>query len=260
MRKRRRRYVSRRRRQERRKDLARRAVILTVVLLLAGLAMAPQLRSALVGGARRAARSVQAAVTLEEAQAEVTLPAMKVYALQLGAYDNGEHAQLELERLLAQGVPCMIWQREQMRLICDAAQSRDVLSTEAAQGHDAWTVEEEAPEVLLRIGADASQVDAVRELLLLPDELFAALKDGGEALDALTQRTRELAVQAQQAHPENLLYMQLAQSLLNWCTLMDQSEAAYGETAARAYARATMCTLCCELRQTLIAQSEASTA
>ena len=65
------------------------------------------------------------------------------------------------------------------------------------------------------------------------------------------------------AHPESALYTQLAQSLVNWCTLMEQTRQETDEAAARRYAAVTICTLCRELRivianQPASAQSTAS--
>ena len=99
----------------------------------------------------------------------------------------------------------------------------------------------------------------MRTLLLLPDELLSALS-GEEVLTGLLERTRSQAVAALHAHPEHELYTQLAQSLCNWCALIEGTLETQGEAAARSYARVTVCTLCYELRRTLIAQSEESTA
>ena len=63
--------------------------------------------------------------------------------------------------------------------------------------------------------------------------------------------TRETAERALRAHPQNTIYTQLAQSLLNWCALMEQTMQAQTQAAAAAYARVTMYMLCRELRLTL---------
>ena len=57
------------------------------------------------------------------------------------------------------------------------------------------------------------------------------------------------ARRAVSAHPENTLYTQLAQSLVNWCALMEETP-----TGTRPYARATMALLCRELRRALVNQ------
>ena len=191
-------------------------------------------------------------------EAQLTLPELRVYALQLGVYDSGERAQAEMQRLTEGGVPCVIWQREQMRIVCDAALSRDALDVRTVQAIEAYAIAETLPEVVLRVEADSAALEGVRTLLLLPDELLGALA-GDEPLTALLERTRAQAEAALAAHPEHVLYTQLAQSLCNWCALIEGTRSVQGETVARGYARATVCTLCYELRRTLIAQSEEST-
>ena len=62
---------------------------------------------------------------------------------------------------------------------------------------------------------------------------------------------RETAARALTAHPQSAVYTQLAQSLVNWCALMEQTMQAQTQTAAAAYARVTMYMLCRELRLTL---------
>ena len=252
--------VSRRRREERRRTVKRRALIAAGVLLLAGMAMAQPLRESLLSAVRRAVDAVQAAALSSSAQAQVTLPRRTVYALQLGAYDNGKHAQDELVRLSEEGVLSVIWQREQMRLVCDASESKGKLEVDAAGGRDAWVISEEMPEVALRVSAGAASLDAVRSLLLLPDALFLKLCVGEKPLGETVAYAREAALPAQSAYPDNALYTQLAQSLVNWCNLMAGTIESHGEAAAKSYARVTMCTLCRELRLALTGQSEASTA
>lgn len=245
------------------RTLRRRVLIAAGIVLLAGLAMPQELRTTLMDAARRGLHAVQVFALPQGAQAEITLPEMNVYALQLGAYDSGERAQDELTRLGGEGTLCVIWQREQMRLVCDAAQRKGSLAAEAAQGHDAWVIEEKMPEVVLRVNADTAALEAVRELITLPDLLFAKLCTGGEELQQLTQQTREKASRALSEHPDHLLYAQLAQSLSNWCALIEEMQRAYGEARALCYARVTICTLSYELRQVLIeagVQSAASTA
>lgn len=238
--------------------IRRRAMIAGGVLLLAAMAMAQPLREGIADIAARGMDAVQTLAWSYAAQAQITLPERTVYALQLGAYDNGEHAQREMVRLCGGGTLCVIWQRAQMRLVCDAAESRERLNMDAAQGADAWVIRDELPKVVLRIDADAGAIDAVRDLLTLPDTLFAALGAQEEEFAALVASAREAAQKAQGAHPENALYTQLAQSLVNWCNLMDSTVSSHGEAVARSYARVTMYTLCCELRQALIAESTAS--
>ena len=225
---------------------------LLAALMVAGLgvlAMAPGLRAHLSGMLKAAQVLKQ-----EESQAEITLPAMTVYALQLGAYDNGEHAQAHQTRLQQSGIPCAIWQREQMRLVCDAAIARSSLDVKSAMGEEAWVVADALDEVTLRIRTESTHIAAAHTLLTLPDRLFEALGRGERELTMLIEETRETAQAAVHAHEENLLYTQLAQSLINWCALMEHAIEAYPKENAMAYARVTMCTLCSELRRVLTAQ------
>ena len=255
---RRRRTRSTWRQREARRRRRRRLCIAAAVALLAVAAMAPQAREALFTWAQRGVTAV-AAVLPRSGEAQVTLPQRRVYALQLGVYDSGERAQGELQRLTEEGVPCVIWQREQMRIVCDAALSREALEDAAAQGREAYVTEETLPEVVLRVEAQSGALSGVRELLLLPDSLLAALSGEG-ALAGLLESTRVQAASALSAHPEHALYTQLAQSLCNWCALIESTLEAKGEAVARSYARATICTLSYELRRVLTEDSAASTA
>lgn len=244
------------------RTVRRRVMVAAVVALLAGMAMTPQLQQSLREFVRQSARAVQTLALPQETQDEITLPRMTVYAMQLGAYDNGERALAQQKQLAAGGINCVIWQRIQMRLVCDAALRREALRAEAAMGLDAWIIEEELPEIMMRVSAGAQEMDAVRALLTLPDARFAQLC-AGEPLAPLIESTRRQAEAALAAHPEHALYAQLAQSLVSWCRLMDDALAVQSEAAAVQYARVTMCTLCYELRQALLsdaAQSAASTA
>ena len=250
--------VSRRRREERRRAVKRRAMIAAGVLLLAGMAMAEPLRESLLVTAQRAVGAVQTMAVSGSAQAQVMLPNRTVYALQLGAYDNGKHAQDELVRLSEEGVLGVIWQREQMRLVCDASGSKGKLEADAAGGRDAWVISEELPQVALRISAGTTDLDAVRSIILLPDALFEKLCAGAEPLGETVAYAREAALPAQNAYPDNALYTQLAQSLVNWCGLMDRTLEQADEADARSYGAVTMCMLCRELRQALSASSTAS--
>ena len=246
------------RQREARRRRRRRLCIAAAVAMLAVVAMAPQLRGELAAWARRGLAAVPALIP-RSGEAQVTLPERRVYALQLGVFDSGERAQTELQRLTDDGVPCVIWQREQMRIVCDAACAREALDVASPQGREAYVIGEALPEVVLRVEAQSGALGDVRTLLLLPDELLSALS-GEEVLTGLLERTRSQAVAALHAHPEHELYTQLAQSLCNWCALIEGTLETQGEAAARSYARVTVCTLCYELRRTLIAQSEESTA
>ena len=255
---RRRRTRSTWRQREARRRRRRRLWIAAAVAMLALAAMAPQLRGKLTAWARSGVQAVSSRLP-RSGEAQVTLPERQVFALQLGVYDSGERAQSEQQRLMAAGVPCVIWQREQMRIVCDAALSREALADAAAQGREACVTEETLKDKNSPFARIPAALEGVRTLLLLPDELLGALA-GDEPLTALLERTRAQAEAALAAHPEHVLYTQLAQSLCNWCALIEGTRSVQGETVARGYARATVCTLCYELRRTLIAQSEASTA
>ena len=253
--------ISTRKRMERRRVIRRRVLAVLMVAALGAAAMSPDLRTYVSRVMHSGARAIQAA-SLEQS-ALITLEGKRVYALQLGAFDNGERAQAELSRLQGEGVLCVLWQRTQMRLLCDASGNKGALYAPAAGGRDAFVIEDEWPRVALRIRTDAKGIGAVKALLEMPDALFQALCAGEEPLSALLERTKPAAQAALNAYPEHALYTQLAQSLVNWCMLMDNALIACGEEAAMPYARVTMCTLCCELRQALLVyddQSEASAA
>lgn len=250
-------WISRRQREARRRRRLRRFCIAAAVAMLCVAAMAPQLRTHIIVWLRGGVDTVAAAFA--SAQAEVTLPKRQVYAIQLGVYDSGERAQSEMQRLTEAGVPCVIWQREQMRIVCDASTARDGLQTAAAQGQEAYVVQETLGEVALRVSADGARMGETRALITLPDELLTALSEKKEALPDLIARTRTQATAALTAHPEHALYTQLAQSLVNWCQLIERTREERGEEVARSYAGVTICTLCYELRQALL-QSAASTA
>ncbi len=137
-----------------------------------------------------------------------------------------------------------------MRLICCAASVREGLDSASAKGETACIVADDWPQVQLRLTAGTEDVDEALALLMLPDGLFERLQ-GGEELDTLLEQTREQAKRALAAHPENALYSGLAQSLSNWCDLMEETRRTQSEETTRAYAQATMCTLCRELRVAL---------
>lgn len=250
----RRHYISRRERLERARRMRRRAIMAGIVALLAALGMAPPLRAKIESAGRQGIQAMQAFAAREEAQAELTLPGREVYALQVGAFDSGERAEQERSRLAQQGLPCIIWQREQMRLICCAAATREALDMVSAKGKDAYVVADSWPQVRLCLRAGQADVEEALALLMLPDGLFGRLQSG-EALGTLVDEAREKAKRALDTHPENVLYSELAQSLQNWCSLMEETASTQSEATARAYATATMCTLCRELRVALNAQA-----
>ena len=230
--------------------MRRRALILGGVLLLAGTAMAQPLRDRLLQAGRAGLAAVQTFASSTPEEAELTLPEISIWALQLGVFDSGERAAQEQERLLAQGIPCAVWQREQMRLICEAAPAKEALDMAAAGGQESFVIAETAPQVSLRLSAAQGEAQEAAAFLALPDELLERLF-AGEPLTELVAKTRETAARALTAHPQSAVYTQLAQSLVNWCALMEQTMQAQTQTAATAYARVTMYMLCRELRLTL---------
>ena len=247
--------VSRRRKKQRAERLRRRMMIAACVLLLACAAMSPQLRekiSTLSGNVGAFGSSHD----------ELTLGELEVYALQLAVFDSGERAADEARRLTELGICCVIWQREKMRIVADVAFSRGALRNTAAQGQEAYVIREVLPKVSLRLTADTVDLPAALALLELPDRVLEQILDGNAPLDQIAAQIEPLAAQALKAHPENTLYTQLAQSLLNWCALMEKSRTELTDELARSYAAVTMCTLCRELRMALESQtvSDASTA
>lgn len=238
-----RRLTSRQRRQ-RTKKIRNRVLLALAVLALASAAMAPELRAYLTAKIRGGA---QAFAELRAQEIEVTLPERKLYALQLGVFDNGESAERERERLTALGVPCVVWQGAQLRLMADAATSRDALLSETA-GQACFVAEETLPRVDMKLSAGRSDALEAARLLHLPDETLSRL-ESGEPPDDVLADVRAQAQTGVSAHPENTLYTQLAQSLVNWCALIEGTP-----EGAQPYARATMALLSRELRRALAAQ------
>ena len=225
-----RRLTSRQKRQ-RTKKIRNRVILALAVLALTSAAMAPELRAYLNAKIRR----------------EVTLPERRIYALQLGVFDNGESAESERKRLAAMGVPCVVWQDAQMRLMADAATSRETLLGETA-GQTSFVTEETLTRVDMRLSAGKSDGNDAARLLHLPDEALSRL-ESGEALADVLADVRAQAQRGVSAHPENTLYTQLAQSLVNWCALIEKTP-----DGDKPYARATMALLCRELRRALANQ------
>ena len=173
-------------------------------------------------------------------------------------FDNGERAAVEAKRLQQAGVRCVIWQREKMRIVADAAFSREALNPDAAKGREAYVISDTMEGMTLRLQADSVGIEQAMELLQTPDGVLNSILTGKESMQDIVLRTRMLAGGAVGAHPENTLYTQLAQSLVNWCDLMEKTLAQEDEKEARSYGTVTMCMLCRELRQALSALSTAS--
>lgn len=67
-----------------------------------------------------------------------------------------------------------------------------------------------------------SDAQTAAELLHLPDETLSRLEED-ETLSDILADVQTRARRAVSAHPENTLYTQLAQSLVNWCALMEET-------------------------------------
>jgi len=219
--------------------------------ILAVLALSPLIREMM-----RSA-DIQA-FSQHNAQLDMKLEAYDVYALQLAVFDSGERAANELARLQGLGVRGVIWQKERMRIVADAAFSREGLDIKAARGQEAYVIREPMEAVSLRLHADASGIEQAKYLLETPDRLLGELAQDTQSLEMIAGETKALAEASLNAYPENALYTQLAQSLINWSALMEKTLGETDEAAARSYGAVTMCTLCRELRQALSAASTAS--
>lgn len=245
--------VSERRRKEHARRVRRRLMIAAGIMLLSSLAMAPALREILAEWGR-----IGLPVFEQSAEAELTLPKREVYALQLGVFDSGELAAAEAARIQASGVPCIVWQREKMRIVCSVALSRDGLNATDTKGNEAYVIRDTLPKVALRIQADAGRIEEVRQLLNMPDDILMHLLTGEKTLAELVIQAKELAQKERNTHPEHALYTELAQSLGNWCMLMEKTMKESGEESARSFAAVTICTLCRELRLALQGQASAA--
>ena len=221
------------------------------VLLLGALAMSPGLREKL--------RSLSWDVPTFSAgaqQTELTLPEREIFALQLAVFDSGERAASEARRLQDKGVRCIVWQREKMRIVSSVALSRDALDLDTAGGEEGYVIRTTLEEVPLRLSCGAAEMHDVQALMETPDSVLTRLLTGEETLEEILAGVAGAAGCAAGSHPENTLYTQLAQSLVNWCALMEKTMQEADERSARSYAAVTMCTLCRELRLALKNSSE----
>lgn len=242
--------ISDRRRKRRMRRLFRSAALVCIALLL-GVAAFPL-------GIRQWIEDIfientQVFSAGKGAQAEITLPEMQIYALQLGVFDSEEGASAEARRLERMGVFCMIWRKEKLRLISDAAFRRKDIDHDTARGQEAYIIEDALEALKLRIAADAGEIDGITALIQLPDASLARLI-GGEDLRQEIARVRKVAIPAASAYPDHALYTTLAENLIAWCDMMERPELA----EANGYGAAAMFALCRELRQALMAASTAS--
>lgn len=238
--------ISDRRRRQRAARMRRRLLTAAGVLLLGALAMAPGLKEKL----RSLSWDVQT-FSGGAQQAELTLPEREIYALQLAVFDSGERAASEARRLQTKGVRCIVWQREKMRIVSSVAFSRDALDLETAKGEEAYVIRDTMEAVPLRLSCGAAEMAQVQKLLETPDSVLTRLLTGGETLSDILADVASVVSQEAGSHQDNALYTQLAQSLVNWCALMERTMKETDERSARSYAAVTMCTLCRELRLAL---------
>lgn len=227
------------------------AGFIMVVGILAVLACSPAVR--------RMMANADIQTFSQREQQEISLKQYDVFALQLAVFDDGERAANELKRLQNKGVRCVIWQRERMRIVADAAFERDALDLAAAKGQEAYIIRDTLEAVSLRLSADALSVAQAKRLLEAPDHLLHKIISEDETpMEQIAAEAEEIAGDALSCAQENALYVQLAQSLKGWGGLMKKTLEDAGEDAARNYGAVSMCLMCRELRQALNALSIAS--
>ena len=122
---------------------------------------------------------------------------------------------------------------------------------ETAKGEEAYVIRDTMEAVLLRLSCGAAEMAQVQTLLETPDSVLIRLLTGEEPLSDILTDVASVVSQAAGSHPDNALYTQLAQSLANWCALMERTMKETDERSARSYAAVTMCTLCREMRLAL---------
>ena len=248
--------TARRRRRERGKWIRKGAITAGLILLLCALAMSEPLKARIAELGQSGVAAVGAFGGKEDS-AQLTLEERRVYALQLGVFDSGERALSEQQRLNAQGVPCAIWQRDKMRLIASVAKEREALDMNAAGENEAYVVRDTLPKVSLRIRGASSACEEAAAFIRLPDALLdELLSKGSRTLEEIAVQARKSAQRALEAHPENVLYAQLAKSLLSWC---DDVQMQADQPSAACYAAVTLCSLCREWRNALLESYSPST-
>ena len=153
------------RRRKRQAALLKRRIMIVVLAagVLASMGFLPQVQTQIT------ALTNHVQVFSERVQREITLHGYDVYALQLAVFDSGERAAAELKRLQALGIRCVIWQKERMRIVADAAFTREALNMAAAKGQEAYVICDTLDEISLRLSADSVSVEEAKALLELPD-------------------------------------------------------------------------------------------
>ena len=248
--------TQRRRLRERSERMRRRALIAGLILLLGALAMSDPLRERIGEWMREGARAAATFAGQNTATIDVTLGEMEMVALQLGVFDSEERAKSEQMRLREAGIPCVIWQRDKLRLICGAASTKEALDQSLAGGNEAYIVRDTLQAVSLRIRCAADQTQEAAAFLSLPDEtLKMLLAPELIKMETMLWDVQKKAEHALEAFPENALCMQLAQQLLDWCQLIRTEK---DENSARCLAAISMCTICREWRNVLLASYSAS--
>jgi len=167
--------VSERRRKERARRMRMRLMIAAVIVLLSSLAMTPGLRETITELGKRGLPVFE-----QRAEAEMTLPKREVYALQLGVFDSGERAAEEAARLQHTGVPCIVWQREKMRIVCPRA--RIIFATSTPVSEAGW----QDPKKWFRSNADIRAYnelacEIVTKYGMAVNDLYAALENAPES-------------------------------------------------------------------------------
>lgn len=245
--------ITQRRKQRRAARLKKGLIRLAAACAVFGaVTLSPSIRSEIEGAAKEIQTFSQAA------QLELTLSEYPICALQLAVFDSGERAASELKRLQGQGVRCVIWQKERMRIVADTAFERDQLNFSAAKGHEAYVISDTLEAVSLRLSADAVSVELAKRLLEAPDTLLHMIVHKSKTMEEIAAEAQAIGDGALACNQENALYTQLAQNLLGWSTLITKTLEETDEAEARSYGAVTMCLLCKELRQALSALSTAS--
>ena len=243
--------MQRRRRRQAALLKRRMMIVILAVGVLASMGYLPQIQTQMM--------ELDVQTFSERVQQEIVLPGYDVYALQLAVFDSGERAASELKRLQALGVRCVIWQKEKMRIVADAAFARDALNIAAAKGQEAYVIRDTLEPVSLRLSADSAGISEAEVLLELPDDaLRRIIEDKQIPLAQIVADVNETAGAALNLHPESDLYTQLAQSLVSWSALVKRTLEETNESDARSYGAVTLYTLCRDLRQALSALSTAS--
>lgn len=253
--------IAERRRKERAKQICRRLIVLCMASALGFAASSQGLRMRASALLDALPWPVQAFAGSGGAQTELTLPQRRVYALQLGVFDSEERARARAGELAEQGISCIVWQRDKLRIVSAVALSREALDGAVLGGLERYVIEDSLPQVDMRITAEPDDLSDVQAMLALPDNALMTLLETQKPLQEVVFQVRESAKEAEKAHPESELYTGLAEKLLAWCVLMEEAAEKTDGDTARGYAALTLYTLAGELRQIIASiPSDASAA